>query len=85
MDSSADRIDVDRIRIRCGSVCKCGQAFSFFPIVPTMCMTSDPYAAGYTFARSAFTGWGPTRDQKAVRTNIIESVDSISRDERDFH
>ena len=23
-----------------------------------MCMTSDPYAAGYTFARSAFTG-GP--------------------------
>ena len=27
MDSSADRIDVDRIRIRCGSVCKCGQAF----------------------------------------------------------
>ena len=27
VDSSADRIDVDRIRIRCGSVCKCGQAF----------------------------------------------------------
>ena len=26
VDSSADRIDVDRIRIRCGSVCKCGQA-----------------------------------------------------------
>ena len=26
-----------------------------------MCMTSDPYAAGYRFARSAFTG-GPTRD-----------------------
>ena len=23
-----------------------------------MCMTSDPYAAGYTFARSAFTGGG---------------------------
>ena len=33
-------------------------------------MTSDPYAAGYTFARSAFTG-GPTRDQKAVRTIYI--------------
>ena len=43
---------------------------SFFPIAPTMCMTSDPYAAGYTFARSAFTG-GPTRDQKAVRTIYI--------------
>ena len=52
-----------------------------------MCMTSDPYAAGYTFARSAFTGGGGgTRDPKAVRTiYIIESVDSISRDERDFH
>ena len=57
-----------------------------------MCMTSDPYAAGYTFARSAFTG-GPTQDQKAVRTIyiyiyiiesiVIESVDFISRDERD--
>ena len=35
-----------------------------------MCMISDPYAAGYTFARSAFTG-GPTRDQKAVRTIYI--------------
>ena len=35
-----------------------------------MCMTSDPYAAGYRFARSAFTG-GPTRDQKAVRTIYI--------------
>ena len=33
-------------------------------------MISDPYAAGYTFARSAFTG-GPTRDQKAVRTIYI--------------
>ena len=22
-------------------------------------LTSDPYAAGLTFARSAFTGWGP--------------------------
>ena len=36
-----------------------------------MCMISDPYAAGYTFARSAFTG-GPTRDQKAVRTIYID-------------
>ena len=35
-----------------------------------MYMISDPYAAGYTFARSAFTG-GPTRDQKAVRTIYI--------------
>ena len=39
------------------------------------------------FAGRAFTG-GPTRDQKAIRTIyiiyiIIESVDSISRDERD--
>ena len=34
-------------------------------------MISDPYAAGYTFARSAFTG-GPTRDQKAVRTIYID-------------
>ena len=33
-------------------------------------MISDHYAAGYTFARSAFTG-GPTRDQKAVRTIYI--------------
>ena len=33
-------------------------------------MTSDPYAAGYTFARSAFTG-GPTQDQKAVRMLYI--------------
>ena len=31
------------------------------------CVTSDPYAAGPTFARSAFTGEG-TRDQKAGRT-----------------
>ena len=38
-----------------------------------MCMISDPYAAGYTFARSAFTG-GPTRDQKAVRTIYIYNI-----------
>ena len=33
-------------------------------------MTSDPYAAGYRFARSALTG-DPTRDQKAVCTIYI--------------
>ena len=52
-----------------------------------MCMTSDPYAAGYTFARSAFTGGGPlgTKRPYIIESVVIESVDSISisRDERD--
>ena len=51
-----------------------------------MCMTSDPYAAGYTFARSAFTGGphsGPKGRTYDIYIYIIESVDSISRDERD--
>ena len=34
-----------------------------------MCMTSDPYAAGYTFARSAFTG-GPHSGPKGRTYDI---------------
>ena len=36
-------------------------------IVPTMCMTSDPYAASYTFARSALTGAPPGTKRPYVR------------------
>ena len=40
------------------------------------CVTSDPYAAGLTFACSAFTG--PTRDQKAyVRYIYIPTAKSL--------
>ena len=38
-----------------------------------MCMTSDPYAAGYTFVRSAFTG-GPHPGPKGRTYDIYRYI-----------
>ena len=52
VDSSADRIDVDRIRIRCGSVCKCGQALNEGP-QPSVMVSAMP---GYEDTRGGAYG-----------------------------